>query len=115
MPRTFAYVRASTPGQTTDNQLQEIQAAGFGTEPHPVVTESVSGSAATVQRRGFARLLDRLEAGDVLVVSKLDQQADDERDQRGGGVRARPADRAHHHAAIRLRISRPAWRPEGRG
>jgi hypothetical protein len=27
MPRTFAYLRMSTTGQTTDNQLQEIKAA----------------------------------------------------------------------------------------
>jgi len=73
MPRTFAYVRVSTPGQTTDNQLQEIQAAGFNIESRRVVTETVSGSVATAQRRGFARLLDRLEAGDVLVVTKLDR------------------------------------------
>ena len=37
------------------------------------MTETVSGSVATAQRRGFARLLDRLEAGDVLVVTKLDR------------------------------------------
>ena len=73
MPRTFAYVRVSTAGQTPDNQLQEIQAAGFAIESHRVVTETVSGSVATAQRRGFARLLDRLEAGDVLVVTKLDR------------------------------------------
>jgi putative DNA-invertase from lambdoid prophage Rac len=29
MPRTFAYLRVSTAGQTTDNQLQEIKAAGW--------------------------------------------------------------------------------------
>jgi putative DNA-invertase from lambdoid prophage Rac len=73
MPRTFAYVRVSTTGQTTDNQLGEIAAAGFTIEPRRVVTETVSGSVATAQRRGFTRLLDRLEAGDVLVVSKLDR------------------------------------------
>jgi putative DNA-invertase from lambdoid prophage Rac len=73
MPRTFAYLRVSTAGQTTDNQLQEIKAAGFKVEPRRVVTETVSGNVATAQRRGFARLLDRLEAGDVLVVTKLDR------------------------------------------
>jgi len=73
MPRTFAYVRVSTLGQTTDNQVQEIRAAGFGIEPHRVVTETVSGSTAAAQRRGFSRLLDRLEPGDVLVVTKLDR------------------------------------------
>src|SRR3954466_6563457 len=73
MSRTFAYLRVSTPGQTTDNQLGEIAAAGFAIEPRRVVTETVSGSVATAQRRGFARLLDRLEPGDVLVVTKLDR------------------------------------------
>jgi putative DNA-invertase from lambdoid prophage Rac len=47
MPRAFAYLRVSTPGQTTDNQLQEIRSAGFGIEPHRVVTETISGSVAT--------------------------------------------------------------------
>src|SRR4051812_1241929 len=73
MPRTFAYLRVSTTDQTTDNQLQEIKAAGFKVEPRRVVTETVSGNVATSQRRGFTRLLDRLEPGDVLVVSKLDR------------------------------------------
>jgi putative DNA-invertase from lambdoid prophage Rac len=73
MARTFAYLRVSTTGQTTDNQLQEIKAAGFKVEPRRVVTETVSGNVATSQRRGFTRLLDRLEAGDMLVVTKLDR------------------------------------------
>ncbi|MBK8177211.1 MAG: recombinase family protein [Rhodospirillales bacterium] len=73
MPRTFAYLRVSTTGQTTENQLQEIIAAGFQVEPRRVVAETVSGGVAATQRRGFARLLDRLEARDVLVVTKLDR------------------------------------------
>src|SRR5829696_5764159 len=73
MPHTFAYLRVSTTGQTTDNQLQEIKAAGFKVEPRRVITETVSGNVATAQRRGFTRLLDRLEPGDVLVVTKLDR------------------------------------------
>src|SRR5215211_752692 len=73
MPRTFAYLRVSTTGQTTDNQLQELAAAGFKVESRRVVTETVSGNVAASQRRGFTRLLDRLEPGDVLVVTKLDR------------------------------------------
>ena len=73
IPRTFAYLRVSTTSQTTDNQLQEIAAAGFKVEPRRVVTETVSGNVATSQRRGFTRLLDRLEPGDVLVITKLDR------------------------------------------
>ncbi|MDR3440566.1 recombinase family protein [Telmatospirillum sp.] len=73
MPRTFAYVRVSTVGQTTDNQVLEIESAGFKVEPRRIITETVSGSVAISQRRGFARLLDKLEPDDVLVVTKLDR------------------------------------------
>ena len=90
MPRTFAYLRVSTLGQTTDNQRQEIAAAGFQVEPQRVITETVSGSVATSQRRGFVRLLDRLEDGDVLVVTKLDRLGRNAMDV--GGTVARLAD-----------------------
>lgn len=73
MPRTFAYVRVSTTGQTTENQIREIEAAGFQVEPRRIITETVSGSTAIAQRRGFTRLMDRLESGDVLIVTKLDR------------------------------------------
>ena len=73
MPRTFAYVRMSTTGQTTENQIQEIEAAGFHVEPHRIVTETVSGSTPIAQRREFSKLMGRLEAGDVLIVTKLDR------------------------------------------
>jgi putative DNA-invertase from lambdoid prophage Rac len=73
MPRTFAYVRVSTTGQTTENQIQEIVAAGFHVEPRRIVAETISGSTAIAQRREFSRLMDRLEAGDVLIVTKLDR------------------------------------------
>jgi putative DNA-invertase from lambdoid prophage Rac len=51
MPRTFAYLRVSTAGQTTDNQLQEIKAAGFKVEPRRVITETISGNVATSHAR----------------------------------------------------------------
>lgn len=73
MSRVFAYCRVSTDEQTTDNQVAEIAAAGFAIEPHRVVTETISGSQAARGRPGFARLLDRMERGDVLVVTKLDR------------------------------------------
>src|SRR5690606_14599459 len=73
MPRTFAYVRVYTTGQTTENQIQEIKAAGYHIEPRRIVTETVSGSTAIAQRRGFSRLLDKMEAGDILIVTKLDR------------------------------------------
>lgn len=73
MGRTFAYCRVSTADQTTDNQVREINAAGFAIEPKRVVEEIVSGSVSARERKGFAKLMDRLEAGDVLVVTKLDR------------------------------------------
>ena len=73
MARTFAYARVSTLDQEPQNQLAEIAAAGFQVEPHRIVTETVSGSMSIEQRKGFARLLDKMEGGDVLVVTKLDR------------------------------------------
>lgn len=73
MSRTFAYCRVSTADQTTDNQVQEIEAAGFAVTKARTITETVSGSVAAKERKGFARLLDKLEAGDVLIVTKLDR------------------------------------------
>lgn len=73
MSRVFAYCRVSTGDQTTDNQTAEIAAAGFALDPRRVVTETISGSVAASERPEFMRLLDRLERGDVLVVTKLDR------------------------------------------
>ena len=73
MARIFAYCRVSTADQTTENQVREIEAAGFAIEPKRVVSETVSGSVAAMERKGFAKLVDRLEADDVLIVSKLDR------------------------------------------
>lgn len=73
MSRTFAYARVSTNDQTTANQVREIQAAGFAIEPHRVIEESVSGSVAASERAGFQKLLERMERGDVLIVTKLDR------------------------------------------
>ena len=58
---------------TVENQIHEIEAAGFGVEPHRIVAETVSGNVAASQRVEFQRLLDRLEPGDTLVVSKIDR------------------------------------------
>ena len=73
MGRTFSYCRVSTADQTTDNQLQEIHAAGFAVAPQRIIAETVSGSVAAADRKGFAKLLVKLEDGDVLVVTKLDR------------------------------------------
>lgn len=73
MSRTFAYCRVSTTGQTTENQIQEIKAAGFAIEPKRVIEETISGSTSASERPGFNKLLERMESGDVLVVTKLDR------------------------------------------
>ena len=73
MTRVFAYCRVSTAGQVTDNQTQEIAAAGFQVQPSRVIAETVSGSIAAIERPGFKKLMDKLEASDVLVVTKLDR------------------------------------------
>lgn len=73
MTRVFCYCRVSTLGQTTDNQIQEIAAAGFKVLPTRAINETVSGCIAARERTGFTKLMDKLEAGDVLVVTKLDR------------------------------------------
>lgn len=83
MTRVFAYCRVSTAGQTTDNQIQEIAAAGFKVLPTRVVAETISGSVAAGERPGFKKLMDKLEAGDVLVVTKLDRLGRNAMDVRG--------------------------------
>lgn len=73
MPRVFAYCRVSTTDQTTLNQTMEIESAGFAIEAHRLIEECISGSVVAKERAGFNKLCDRLESGDVLVVTKLDR------------------------------------------
>lgn len=94
MSRTFAYCRVSTADQTTDNQVTELRAAGFDLADHRIITETISGSVAAGERPQFSRLLDRLEPGDVLLVTKLDRLGRNAMDVRatverlsGSGVR----------------------------
>ncbi|OCS50809.1 recombinase family protein [Ralstonia pickettii] len=73
MSRIFAYCRVSTTDQTTENQRREIEAAGFSVDKRRIVEESISGSVGAMDRPGFAKLVDRLESGDVLIVTKMDR------------------------------------------
>lgn len=73
MSRVFAYCRVSTTDQTTENQVQEIANAGFAVDPKRVIEETILGSVAASERPGFGKLADKLEEGDVLVVTKLDR------------------------------------------
>lgn len=73
MSRVFAYCRVSTLEQTTENQRREIETAGFAVKPQRIIEEHISGSVSVSERPGFIRLLDRMENGDVLIVTKLDR------------------------------------------
>ena len=73
MSRVFAYCRVSTSDQTTINQVMEIKNAGFNVEPQRVIEEVISGSVEAKQRNGWIKLFERLESGDVIVVTKLDR------------------------------------------
>ncbi|RRW46563.1 recombinase family protein [Pseudomonas luteola] len=73
MSRTFLYARVSTSDQTTENQILEVRQAGFAVEPQRVIAETISGSTQASERRGFQKLLERMERGDTLIVTKLDR------------------------------------------
>lgn len=73
MSRTFLYCRVSTANQFTENQVLEVKASGFEIQPNRMVEETISGSIAASERPGFQKLLDRMESGDVLIVTKLDR------------------------------------------
>ena len=73
LSRLFAHCRVSTHEQTTLNQTREIAAAGFDLKPARVITETVSGSVTASERPAFGALINKLEDGDVLVVTKLDR------------------------------------------
>lgn len=73
MSRTFLYARVSTADQTTANQLLEVKNAGFEVQNQRIIEEVVSGSVQASKRAGFNKLLERMEVGDVLIVTKLDR------------------------------------------
>lgn len=80
MSRQFAYGRVSTLDQTTDNQRLALQQHGFDIQPQRWFAEHVSGAMPAMQRPEFSRMVDRMEAGDVLVVLKLDRLGRDVQD-----------------------------------
>jgi putative DNA-invertase from lambdoid prophage Rac len=71
--RVFGYGRVSTADQTTDNQRQELEAMGGVIKPQRWFTDTISGKVPASERPEFAKMLERLEPGDMLVVSKLDR------------------------------------------
>lgn len=73
MSRVFAYARVSTVDQVNENQRDQIKDAGYRIEPRRFVEEKISGSIPAMSRPGFKKLMDRMESGDTLVVTKLDR------------------------------------------
>jgi putative DNA-invertase from lambdoid prophage Rac len=71
--RVFAYARVSTVEQLTENQRDQIARAGYNIRPKFFIEEQVSGSVPAMQRPGFQRLIERMDEGDTLVVTKLDR------------------------------------------
>ena len=73
LQRVFAYARVSTVEQLTENQREQIARAGYDIAPKRFIEEQISGSVPAAQRPGFQRLLERMDEGDTLVVTKLDR------------------------------------------
>jgi DNA invertase Pin-like site-specific DNA recombinase len=69
-----AYARVSSDGQTLDAQLTSLKAAGA----EKIFAEKVSG--AKTDRKQLAKAIAALDAGDVLLVTRLDRLARSTRD-----------------------------------
>src|SRR5579863_6077133 len=70
----YGYARVSTDGQSFDAQVPQLTKAGC----KKVFREVASG--AKTERAQLRRLLNQLEAGDVLTVTRLDRLARSTRD-----------------------------------
>src|SRR5439155_15727093 len=70
----YGYARVSTDGQSVDAQVRQLTKAGC----KKVFREVASG--AKTDRARLRRLLDQLDAGDVLMVTRLDRLARSTRD-----------------------------------
>src|SRR5215471_6713271 len=69
--RLIGYARVSTYGQTLDNQLKQLRAAGCGSRN--IYREKATG--ARPDRRELLRMLRRLAPGDVVTVTRIDRLA----------------------------------------
>jgi len=70
----YGYARVSTDGQSVDAQVRQLRAAGA----HQVLREVASG--AKTDRSQLRKALAQLDAGDVLMVTRLDRLARSTRD-----------------------------------
>jgi DNA invertase Pin-like site-specific DNA recombinase len=70
----YGYARVSTDGQSLTSQDAELHAAGCA----KVYAEKISGARSN--RPELAKVLKRLDTGDVLIVTRLDRLARSTRD-----------------------------------
>ena len=70
----YGYARVSTDGQSLTSQVAELHAAGCA----KVYAEKISGARSN--RPELAKVLKRLDTGDVLIVTRLDRLARSTRD-----------------------------------
>ena len=92
----YGYARVSTDGQTVAAQVEALTAAGAVR----VFQETASG--AKTDRAQLRRLLDQLDAGDVLTVTRLDRLARSTRDL----IRARMGEGRTRAAARGVKMGR---------
>lgn len=69
---TYAYIRVSTTGQTTENQRKVIVDNGFAVDRF-YSEDGVSGSMKATDRPVFAEMLSLMVAGDSLIVTMIDR------------------------------------------
>src|SRR5271166_1333511 len=94
----YGYARVSSDGQSVDAQVRQLTKAGC----KKVFREVASG--AKTDRARLRRLLDQLEADDVLMVTRLDRLA---------RSTPRPVEHSRHHHRQEGRFQ-IAWRRMGR-
>lgn len=72
MSKVFGYMRVSQSTQTVENQKQELLASKLSiTEWY--ADEAVSGTTKQMERKGFSSMVAAAEAGDLIVMAKLDR------------------------------------------
>lgn len=75
MAMIYGYARVSSDGQSLDSQIAQLQAAGCD----KVFQEKLSAKSR-IARAALARLLGKLDKGDILIVCRLDRLARSSRD-----------------------------------
>ena len=65
---SYGYARVSSDGQCLDAQCEALSAAGAA----KIFAEKLSGASAA-NRKELAKVLAKLESGDVLLVTRLDR------------------------------------------